>query len=136
MRDIKFRVFEEGKMEFIGAMDWDCKYKIMTCNTETRKIYRLDPGPLKIMQYTGLKDKSGVEVYEGDIMKYTGTACPCCHRLADVMPNYHCEIRWDSGYANFEAYSHNYDDTLCADEWANNMVVIGNIYENPELLNK
>ena len=134
MRDIKFRVFDEGKMEFVDAMDWDNKYKVLTCNTEERKIFRFDPDTLKLMQYTGLKDKSGVEIYEGDILNYTGTACPHCHRIADVMSNYHAEIRWDSEYAHFEAYSHNYDDTLSADDWTENMVIIGNIYENPELL--
>jgi uncharacterized phage protein (TIGR01671 family) len=69
-----------------------------------------------IVWYTGLKDKNGKEIYEGDILRYTFDEVTKVNVIEFQPPifTYRDSMRW----------------SLYQDE------IIGNIYENPELLNK
>lgn len=79
-----------------------------------------------IMQYTGLKDRNGVEIYEGDIVKYSGKCTAPNSRYGQ--PFEYIKQVWF-----FEGQFH----PIC--HWGFNGwegEVIGNIYETPELLTK
>jgi uncharacterized phage protein (TIGR01671 family) len=76
---------------------------------------------IELMQYTGLKDKNGVDIYEGDILRH------------DDLVSYQ-EVLWIG--ARISIHSLPTDDDY-EDLWmqeSKDIEVIGNIYENPELL--
>ena len=74
-----------------------------------------------LMQSTGLKDKNGKEVFEGDVL---GTK--------DGLLNGVVEYRSDLGTWTNSLISYNNFERLC--NVAGNREIIGNIYENPEIL--
>jgi uncharacterized phage protein (TIGR01671 family) len=78
-------------------------------------------GRIKLMQFTGLKDKNGKEIYEGDVVmfEYKPPHWPGLGKTSSVE-----EIKWDINGFN-DALRH---------KAPKHCEVIGNIYENPELL--
>lgn len=79
-----------------------------------------------LMQFTGLKDKNGKEIYEGDIVK--GSA----FEDGDLHIG---EVAWlDCGFDIVGIETEGESNDLLDWTLANNVEIIGNIYENPELL--
>ena len=110
MREIKFRA-------------WDTHWRKMDFGRVDLLLRTKDDS--KVMQYTGLKDKNGVEIFEGDVCKYKNSSPSC--------PDTIFAISWDNKQTRFcETYSTYIGDGsfLCSDK----LEIIGNIYQNPELL--
>lgn len=81
------------------------------------------------MQYTGLKDENGKEVYEGDIVEATYCVDGCYYDTEDE----YSVIQWDDKQCGFNIM---FKDELLSSpiSYYVSFEVVGNIYENPELL--
>ena len=132
-REIKYRAWlkEEKKMVNVETIDFSEKSIQHLEKNEIIDAYLLRTTFLEdidLMQYTGLKDKNGKEIYEGDILKYN---FPYDGRLKHISLVKFVETEASFGikdiYGNeiplYRITANNYFE------------VVGNIYENPELLN-
>jgi uncharacterized phage protein (TIGR01671 family) len=124
MREIKFRAWSESRKKMVPLGN------VTTVFWPTLRAVEYDGRgkqvSLALMQYTGLKDKNGVEIYEGDILsvKEDGEDCP-----NHVVEYTNCGY-WIDVNGEFDQTS-----LSCAMEYSYyEYEVIGNIYENPELL--
>lgn len=128
MREIKFRAWENrpDDVNCPGSMSYDQKF----CHAMIRH-----PDGLIIMQYTGLKDKNGVEIYEGDIVRMNYGIPPLIEVL--VIEYADDEEVFDglsvSGWWMRNKDKDRLSASLCK-IYTPDIEVIGNIHENPELL--
>ena len=134
MREIKFRIYDKEikKMQYSDTLLYSF-FRMYSAEEEG------------LMQYTGLKDKNGKEIYEGDIIR-----------------TYNYNDKWDDGAigdVNFEEAGFRFNwkillaksgekdsktpvSTICSskayesEKRETGVEVIGNIYENPELMEK
>ena len=123
MREIKFRAWVKDRKAI---------FEVVLINYVTKKVtYLLERvghllnirhdkfNDVELMQYTGLKDKNGKEIYEGDIF-HIGSK-----KILYV-------VEWiDCGLKGRQIKNKSW---IGLDYWKDDIEVIGNIYENPELM--
>ena len=110
-REIKFRAWSKATEKM---MDWD----FIKSHGNLNKLLCL--GHVKVMQFTGLTDKNGKEIYEGDILK--------CDGLRIVIQYSGCAFEGRYLGPQKDLWSPIRNNNYL--QW----VVIGNIHQNPELL--
>lgn len=116
MKEIKFRAWGKNSKEYLSHKG-EKEFTITELGTLP------DLSVWKLEQYTGLKDKNGTEIYEGDILDV-------------ILHNGEHEnylIQWDEREAGFEAYNRDRSNYILSYIW-DECEVIGNIFENPELM--
>ncbi|HDT7912801.1 TPA: hypothetical protein RD593_001144 [Enterococcus faecium] len=86
------------------------------------------PDKYVLMQSTGLKDKNGVEIFEGDIVQWGDTPDWEEEPIRVAVVKINPDIQFDSNVGIFEYGRFIYRDT------ERFLTVLGNVYENPELL--
>lgn len=125
-REIKFRAWIKKRKDYreLDQLGFDNQgieeVWVFPKDGEIQQVY--NPLDVVVEQYTGLKDKNGKEIYEGDIMRYDAI-------------DY--KVLWADYYAGFETKRLNSpwnNAGLTLHFLASVGRVIGNIHENPELL--
>ena len=120
MREIKFRAWHKEKKIMGEVLGIDILHKEIFFSNEDVDCYEhTDFKDIELMQYTGLKDKNNKEIYEGDIF-HIGSK-----KILYV-------VEWiDCGLKGRQIKNKSW---IGLDYWKDDIEVIGNIYENPELL--
>ena len=109
MREIKFRIWD------INARKW-----LKSFNIDLLDIPKFNLA--EVNQYTGLKDKNNKEIYEGDVLSNGNDEKP--YKVIFENGSFRAEFEGD-----FEEYSFYLIDIV-----AQHCEIVGNIYQNPELL--
>lgn len=140
-RQIKFKLWNGSKMIWpymISASYSNCDF--YTMNLSPMDIPE-DKAETALLQFTGFKDFNGKEIYEGDVISFTvvrdGTQKKRFEIYFDIScGSWYCKNGQELSYILFEQ---NNDDWKRSQNWSINqnqyVRVIGNVYENPKLLN-
>ena len=124
MRTIKFRAWDESQ-----------KYMAIqgTPDLETIQSFFFHFGNKTLMQFTGLFDKNGVEIYEGDILldvEFDENGNDISGNFPVVYDSSKCQFSIDNSFKKDGSSLVNFVEYFGIE----NLEVVGNIHDNPELL--
>lgn len=129
MREIKFRVWDrtDNRMWTAIQLDWVSDSEALRCwvqkgQSSDHGVW-LDADEFALLQFTGLKDKNGVEIYQGDLMRY--------YKDVFVVIFQEMNAAFEMAYVSESGVSMHTFRSLSVAKFCE---VVGNIYENPELL--
>lgn len=147
-REIKFRAWDKKSKcmaKLIGFKDLGKAIQVIYLDEDGDETFAIvDKEQIELMQYTGLKDKNSKEIFEGDIVKFED----CCEEGYEYKEGFEfdniAEVVFENGryiLTNFIESDNSYyaDDGIdeALEEVLNgNCEVIGNIYEDKDLLGR
>lgn len=139
MRELKFRAWDKKRNRYVG--DGEIVFKsygseaaVVVCPNSQDYIgdichdEYIDDGRFVVEQYTGLKDKFGKEIYEGDIVKARWRRAK--HARLDTKG----EIKFNDGWFYVDDDPDGQDRLGVPIHNCYSVEVVGNIHENPEIL--
>lgn len=121
----KFKVWDLEYKEWIAPLDF--VNHLWQTNHKTKEIVLDDDvqESYKVLYFTGLKDKNGKEIYEGDVI-----SCPKTHETKLFNHDRRAVVYYDG--RSYLASTSDRRDLLGG--FSSDKEVIGNIYENPDLI--
>ena len=128
MREIKFRAWVKEKKEIVNVEEIDFMNKVINYidndyENNRQEIRGACFEDIELMEYTGLKDKNNKEIYEGDIVKLRANHGIGVVKYSDEWGAFVVEYIKPRPLA-----------VLGMNYYKEDIEVIGNIYENPELI--
>ena len=147
MKEIKYRAWDKREEEMceVISIDFENKLVRVSCidrstvymdstHPMTNRLYKFDR--VELLEYTGLKDKNGVEIYEGDLCTDNEDPKKVIEILWSDNHQWGCKIvKTDYVLSRNQTFPlWNWD--RCERNGSRQLEIIGNIYENPELLSE
>ena len=124
MREIKFRAWDKQAKQMCSVICLNCLRNDEHIVRDSKgQIYNQAARNLILMQYTGLKDKDGVDIYDGDITLTNPKGY-----------EYRYVIRWNNDHGCWSAYRGDVPWGQLDGAEAEDSEVIGNIHQNPNLI--
>ena len=124
-REIKFRAWDKKNKEWVKHFEISKDGLVVVYELNANIIKSRSRNDFTLMQYTGLKDKNGKEIYEGDIVEclfYNNLNIPIEKVLSVIFKN--------GSFGVFDGK----DFKVFGSDSTKSIEVIGNVYENPELI--
>ncbi|WP_304179016.1 YopX family protein [Leptotrichia trevisanii] len=124
-REIKFRAYHKERKEIFEIASIDFEEKKVTLSNGIIKLLNVDFKQFELLQYTGLNDKNSKEIYENDLIS--------CNKHKNIV------VFFEGGCFKVKYLRNSTTTITCT---LNSFLekykckISGNIYENPELLEK
>lgn len=166
MREIKFRAWDSQYKKWLKPFEWPYGHSGLWLNIENGELTHIEESGdnditytpfenIMLSQFTGLKDKNGKDIYEGDVIEHVRNDEEEDNDLDYVNEwKVRCVVEWQDGISKHLPHKDDNPSTANCNpqfvgkllrgqkdgsyNWSefHNCEVIGNIYENPELISK
>lgn len=137
MRPFRFRAWDKDKKIMLYDMcdpdiqKWAELYDLKLGEWLHPTVWKMGMLNGTLMQFTGLTDKNGKEIYESDIVEYFFSFTDKRRCISTIQFSQYDD---DEQYSTWHHLGWNYEEGSLADKH-NQMEVIGNIHQHPELIN-
>ena len=129
MRNIKFRAWDKKDFKVRQVLGMSFQHGTISVELNNEEYLQDGASRFELMQYTGLKDKNGTEIYEGDVLYVEQI-----DRIDPYIPHKkNVAVRYEGRDTAF-VFDEEAGFVIGLYSTPRELEVIGNVYENPELL--